>query len=169
MVAEYWLSAKDRQGTDFIDAFLGDPSLCRLYLGLSKLDPATADELAPKHQRCRKIRAYRPRPGFLRRHVPDSKRPGHRARRRALRESLGRTGWALAPIKAAHFFERLVAKDDGWLASYFDALARITNTTNAPVQDYLTEPDRLGASTRPFAAKSPAPARRARCSAPTPT
>ena len=25
--------------------FLGDPSLCRLYLGLSKLDPDTADEL----------------------------------------------------------------------------------------------------------------------------
>src|SRR5581483_6952011 len=32
--ADYWLAGKDKPG-DFIDAFLGDPALCRLYLGLS--------------------------------------------------------------------------------------------------------------------------------------
>ena len=32
-----------------------------------------------------------------------------------------------------------MARDDGWLASYFDALARI----NGPVKDYLTDPERL--------------------------
>jgi hypothetical protein len=41
--------------------------------------------------------------------------------------------------KGAAFFEKLLARDDGWLASYFDALARI----NGPVQDYLADPDRL--------------------------
>ncbi len=45
----------------------------------------------------------------------------------------------VAPDKGAAFFERLVAKDDGWLASYYDSLARI----NGPVQDYLTEPERI--------------------------
>ena len=44
---EYWQPpAKDKsrqnQG-EFIDYFLSDPSLCRLYLGLSKLDPETAE------------------------------------------------------------------------------------------------------------------------------
>ncbi len=43
------------------------------------------------------------------------------------------------PEKGAAFFERLIARDDGWLASYFDALARI----NGPVRDYLSEPERL--------------------------
>src|SRR5207249_2589446 len=41
--------------------------------------------------------------------------------------------------KGAAFFEKLMAKDDGWLASYYDALARI----NGPVKDYLAEPERL--------------------------
>ena len=40
--AEYWLSAKEKS-FEFIDAFLSDPSLCRLYLGLSKLDRDTAE------------------------------------------------------------------------------------------------------------------------------
>ena len=42
---EYWLRPWKREG-EFIDAFLSDPALCRLYLGLSKLDRETADELA---------------------------------------------------------------------------------------------------------------------------
>jgi len=43
------------------------------------------------------------------------------------------------PDQGAAFFEKLIAKDDGWMASYFDALARI----NGPVHDYLTEPARM--------------------------
>ena len=45
----------------------------------------------------------------------------------------------VSPDKGAAFFERLIEKDDGWLASYYDSLARI----NGPVQVYLTEPERL--------------------------
>ena len=45
---EYWLSAKEKQSGEFIDAFLGDPALCRLYLGLAKLDPETAEEVRQK-------------------------------------------------------------------------------------------------------------------------
>src|SRR5437764_4838127 len=41
---EYW-TAKEKETTGFIDSFIGDPSLCRLYLGLSKLDRETADGL----------------------------------------------------------------------------------------------------------------------------
>jgi hypothetical protein len=43
--SEYWVAGKDKDKGDFIDAFMSDPSLCRLYLGLSKLDRGTADEL----------------------------------------------------------------------------------------------------------------------------
>lgn len=41
---EYWLSARERFTGETIDAFLGDPALCRLYLGLVKLDPETAEQ-----------------------------------------------------------------------------------------------------------------------------
>ena len=53
-------------------------------------------------------------------------------------KSLGRTGGRFARQRPA-FFEKLLAHDDGWLAAYFDALARI----NGPVKDYLTDPERL--------------------------
>jgi hypothetical protein len=62
-----------------------------------------------------------------------------------------------APDKGAVFFERMVAHDDGWLASYYDALARI----HGPVQDYLTDPDRLKRYYQAIRGKvtSPGPAR----------
>ena len=43
---EYWLSAQEKQDGEFIDTFLSDPALCRLYLGLSKLDSETAEQIA---------------------------------------------------------------------------------------------------------------------------
>ena len=39
---EYWLSAREKTQADFIEAFIGDPGLCRFYLGMSKIDPETA-------------------------------------------------------------------------------------------------------------------------------
>ena len=45
----------------------------------------------------------------------------------------------VSPDKGAEFFEKLMIKDDGWLASLYDALARI----HGPVQDYLTDPARM--------------------------
>src|SRR5215471_13955847 len=44
-----------------------------------------------------------------------------------------------SPDQGAAFFDKLIAKDDGWLASLYDALARI----RGPVQEYLTEPARM--------------------------
>jgi hypothetical protein len=44
-----------------------------------------------------------------------------------------------SPDQGAAFFDKLMAKDDGWLASLYDALARI----HGPVRDYLTDPARM--------------------------
>jgi len=139
---DYWLSAKDRQGQEFIDSFLGDPSLCRLYLGLSKLDPSAADELR-KNTTVQKIRAYAHvldfYGGMFQVHNGHAVVPGGARSERAWAELVG-----VSPDKPGPFFERLVIRDDGWLASYFDALLRISsNPANGPVQAYLTEPDRL--------------------------
>ncbi|MEO7143813.1 MAG: hypothetical protein ABI165_09965, partial [Bryobacteraceae bacterium] len=134
---DYWLSAKERQGGEFIDGFIADPTLCRLYLGLSKLDPETADALR-KAIPAQRIKAYAHVLDFFGAmfEVRNGKAivPGGARSEKAWGEMAGAT-----PEKGAVFFEKVLQKDDGWLASYFDALARI----NGPVRDYLTEPERL--------------------------
>lgn len=139
---DYWLSSKDRQGAEFIDSFLGDPSLCRLYLALSKLDPSASEELR-KGTTVQKIRAYA--------HVLDFYGGMFQVRNgRAVVPGGARSekAWAdlvgASPDKPGAFFERLIIRDDGWLASYFDSLSRISSIpANGPVQSYLTDPERM--------------------------
>src|SRR5262249_52889540 len=43
---EYWMpGTKEKSTPEFIDVFLSDPSICRLYLGYSKLDRETAEAI----------------------------------------------------------------------------------------------------------------------------
>jgi hypothetical protein len=136
--SEYWLGgSKEKQPGEAIDQFLGDPAICRLYLGLSKLDRETADALR-KAIPVQRIRAVA--------HVLDffggmfQIRNGKAIVPGAPRSSAMWNEMAGAsPDQGAHFFERLIARDDGWMASYFDSLARI----HGPVKDYLTEPARM--------------------------
>jgi hypothetical protein len=139
---DYWISTKDRQGAEFIDSFLGDPSLCRLYLALSKLDPAVAEELR-KGSTVQRIRAYAHvldfYGGMFQIRTGRAVVPGGARSERAWGELVG-----ASPDRPGAFFERLIVRDDGWLASYFDALSRISsNPANGPVQNYLTDPERL--------------------------
>ena len=133
---DYWLTQKDTSG-DFLDNFLGDPSLCRFYLGMSKLDRETAEQLR-RGISAQRLRTYS--------HVLDffggmfeirngrAVIPGGQRSAAAWADLVGEK-----PEKGAAFFEKLLAKDDGWLASQYDALARI----HGPVQDYLTDPSRM--------------------------
>jgi hypothetical protein len=135
--AGYWLSAKEKETSEFIDVLLSDPALCRLYLGISKLDRDTANEFR-KNITMQRLRAFA--------HVVDffggmfELRGGKAVVPGGARsEAAWTTLVGASPDQGAAFFEKLMAQDDGWLASYFDALARI----NGPVKDYLTEPARL--------------------------
>ncbi len=138
---DYWQPpSKDKaqDKVEFIDYFLGDPSLCRLYVALSKLDADTADQLRQAVPASRlKIFA----------HVLDFFGGMFQIRNgkvvvpggpRSEKEWADLNG-GVNPDKGAAFIERMITRDDGWLASYFDALARI----EGPVKDYLTEPERL--------------------------
>lgn len=134
---EYWTSGKEKDKGEFIDVFMSDPSLCRLYLGLSKLDRDTAAELK-KAVPVQRLRAFA--------HVLDFfggmliNRNGKVVMPGGARSEAAWTELAGAsPSQGAAFIEKLLAKDDGWLNSYFDALSRI----EGPVQAYLTEPVRL--------------------------
>ncbi len=134
---DYWLSPKEKREGDFIDAFLADPSVCRFYLGMVKLDPETAGALR-KGVSAQRLKTFA--------HVLDffggmfeirngkAVVPGGTKSAAAWAELAG-----ASPDHGAAFFDRLIAKDDGWMASYFDSLARI----NGSVQAYLTEPGRM--------------------------
>ncbi|MFL6354034.1 MAG: hypothetical protein ACJ74Z_19585 [Bryobacteraceae bacterium] len=132
--AEYWLSALGKSGqADFLDAFLSDPSLCRLYLGLSRLDRATA-EAVRKEASPAKLKVYA--------HVLDFFGSMFQIRNGAAVVPGSPKLWAslvgVPPTNPGAFFDKLITVDDGWLASYFDALSRL----NGPAFTYLTQPDR---------------------------
>ncbi len=134
---DYWVTAKEKEKGEFIDIFLSDPALCRLYLALSKMDTHTAEELR-KAVPVQRIKAFAHVVDFFGAmlQVKNGKVPvpgGQRAVA-AWTELAG-----ASPDQGALFLEKLVAKDDGWLASYFDSLARV----HGPLEAYLTEPARL--------------------------
>ncbi len=135
--SDYWVSAKEKAQGEFIDVFLSDPSLCRLYLGFSKLDRETAEELR-KAIPVQRIKAFAHVLDFFGGmfEIRDGKAvyPGGQRTATAWAELVGEH-----PDKGAAFFEKLLAKDDGWTASLFDALLRI----HGPTRDYLTEPARM--------------------------
>jgi len=134
---EYWISAKEKFSGELIDAFLSDPALCRLYLGVVKLDPETADRVRASMPVAR-VRAFAHVfdffGGMLRLRDGKAVVPGGQRSAAAWSDLVGAN-----PDKGVEFIEKLIMKDDGWLASYFDSLSRI----DGPVQDYLTEPARL--------------------------
>jgi hypothetical protein len=133
---DYWLSSlggKDNR-PNFLDAFLNDPSLCRLYLGLSKLDSHTADALRKKVP-ASELKLYAPVLDFFGSmfQVKDgvAYAPG------------SAKAWAdlagVSPSQGAVFYQKLMEQDDGWLASYFDSLARL----DSPAAAYLLQPERM--------------------------
>src|SRR5579871_5531729 len=134
----FWLpKEKDQPQPDFLETFIGDPAICRLYLGFSKLDSETADALR-KASSFARLRAYS--------HVLDFFGGMFEVRNgKAVvpggQRSAGMWGELVgaSPDQGGAFFDRLLAKDDGWLASLYDALARI----QGPVRDYLVEPARM--------------------------
>jgi hypothetical protein len=133
--AQYWLSAATRSsGPEFIDAFLADPSLCRLYLGLSHLDRQTAEILRRQMPPAR-LKVFA--------HVLDFFGAMFQVRNGAAVVPGSPKTWAslagASPNNPGAFFEKLLSTDDGWMASYFDALSRI----NGPTAAYLASPDHL--------------------------
>ncbi len=151
--AEYWLVALNRQGqTDFLDAFLSDPSLCRLYLGLSHLDRATAEALRKQASPVR-LKVFS--------HVLDFFGGMFQIRNGSAVVPGSPKTWAglvgVNPSNPGAFFEKLMAVDDGWLASYYDSLSRLSGPSFA----YLTQPDHLKRNYEALRGKvtSPGPAR----------
>lgn len=133
-----WLSLNRKQGADnLIDLLLHDPPTARLYWAMSRNDDETNLALARSPGLAR-LAPFAPVLDFYGSEISiRSGRvivPGGTKAEAAWKDLAG-----ASPENASDFMMHLLAKDNGWLAAYYDALSRASQSQ----QDHLTDPDRL--------------------------
>jgi hypothetical protein len=130
-------AAKNRGSQNLVDILLHEPAVDRLYWALANTDAETRNALE-RSPGLVKLLPYGPILDFY----------GTQIYIRAGRVvvpggSAAETGWSnlvgVSPKSPGDFVLRLVDTDNGWLAVYFDTLARV----NAQQQAYLTANPRL--------------------------
>lgn len=134
-------SSKNRaeSSKDLVDTILNDRSVARLYWALSKMDAPTGRFLQ-QNLGIRKLVSYAPMLDFYGTHL--CIRGGHvivPGGTSAEREWESLAG--ASPAAPADFIPRLLLKDKGWLAAYFDVLSIVGHQQ----QSGFTEPHRLKA------------------------
>jgi hypothetical protein len=123
--------------TELIDALLHDHALARLYFAWSRLDLETqvALQQSPGLKRLAPLAASLDFYGaYIRVQSGRVLVPGGLRAEPAWRDLVG-----VSPQSPGEFVPRLLAADSGWLAAYFDSLARV----NPVQQAYFTDPSRL--------------------------
>ncbi len=135
-----WTAIRGVREGNILDDLLDDPALSRLYVALSRMDPETRSALQRSPGLTRLV-AISPALDFYGTHLAiRSGRvvvPGGPAAESAWKELVG-----ASPASPGQFVLRLMSKDEGWLAAYFDSLSRTTRARQA----YFTDSHRL----RPF-------------------
>ena len=127
-----WIKASPaRRGHsgDVIEAILYDPRMARLYWALSRSDPETAT-LLWHSPGIAGLLPVAPVLDFYGSNISvRSGRvlvPGGTGEESAWKELVG-----ASPHSPEQFIQRLLARDNGWLAAYFDALARVSKSQQA--------------------------------------
>lgn len=122
---------------DLLDTILTDPAVARLYWALSRLDPETRTYLRQSIGLA-KLLPYAAVLDFYGRGLCVSAGrvgvPGGAEADAAWKDLVG-----ASPASPAAFVSKLIAKDKGWMAAYFDVLSRVTGIRQA----YFTDPHRL--------------------------
>jgi hypothetical protein len=130
-------TGSDKNQSDLLDSLLRDPALARLYWALARIHGNTRAFLL-QSSGVAKLVPLGPALDFYGSHIYiQSGRvvvPGGAAAESAWKDLVG-----ASPASPAGFVTRLLAKDGGWLATYFDALAR----AGATQQAYFTESHHL--------------------------
>jgi len=122
---------------DLVDALLRDPGMARLYWAMSRMDSETRNALW-QSQGLKKLLPLAAVLDFYGGHISIRAGkvvvPGGAPAESAWKDLVG-----VSPTSPGEFVTRLLAKDDGWLAAYFDALSRV----NQRQQPYFTESHHL--------------------------
>jgi hypothetical protein len=126
-----------RRNHDLIDSLLHHPALARLYWALSRIDPETRTTL----QQSIGLKKLLPLAAeldfygsYLSVRSGRLQLPGGARAEEAWRELVGAN-----PESVADFVPKLLSKDNGWLAAYYDSLARISQQQ----QQHFIEAHRL--------------------------
>ncbi|MGH9470446.1 MAG: hypothetical protein ACRD1N_08910 [Terriglobia bacterium] len=147
-------TAKDVAGNpdqELADFLVTNPRAARLYWALARMDPG-ARAILEQFPGLEKLLPYAPVLDFYGSEIyVRSGRvilPGGAAAEPAWRSLVG-----ASPQKPSSFIMHLLSKDDGWMAAYYDALARAP----AGNQAYFTNPRRLQAFYRALKGRSDSP------------
>ena len=118
-----WLRKGNAKDGDLLDALLRDPALARFYCAFARMDSETQVALR-QTQALKKIIPLAAILDFYGTNIRiRSGRvlvPGGPAAEEGWKDLVG-----AAPDVPAEFVPRLLAKDNGWLAAYFDSLSRV--------------------------------------------
>jgi hypothetical protein len=135
-----WLSlgpARKENFGNLVDLMVNDQQISRLYWAISKNDPATAAALdgAPGLRRLLPMAATL---DFYGNEIAirDGRvvTPGGAAAEKAWKDLVG-----ASPAQPSEFVTRLLARDNGWMAAYYDAVAHVPRSQ----QDHLVTDQRL--------------------------
>lgn len=132
-----WTSIRGVKAKTILDALLGDPALARLYVALSHIDPETRVALKQSPGLSRLVPVSATLDFYGAHIVSRSGRisvPGGAPAEPAWKDLVG-----ASTASPGEFVLRLLSKDNGWLAAYFDALLRSSHAEQA----YFSEPHRL--------------------------
>src|SRR5882757_2390244 len=114
---------------DLIDTLLHDPMLARLYWGMARVDRETQESLR-QSPGLKKLYSLAPVLDFYGSHVQiRSGRvvvPGGATAEAGWKDLVG-----VSPDNPGEFVFRLLSKDNGWLAAYFDSLSRTSQVQQA--------------------------------------
>ena len=132
------LSAREKRGYgNLVDTLVNDPAVARLYWALSKTDAETSLALQ-RSPGLGRLLPYGPVLDFYGSQICiRSGRvmiPGEASTKQGWKELVG-----ASPESPGDFVIRLLARDKGWLAAYFDVLSRVSRTQ----QEHLTQGPRL--------------------------
>jgi hypothetical protein len=123
---------------DLLDTILNDSSVARLYWALSRLDSETS-KFMRQSIGLGKLLPYAGVLDYYGRSLCISggrvNVPGGAGAETAWKDLVG-----ASPASPAAFVPKLLARDKGWMAAYFDTLSRVSGGQ----QTYLTDPHRLG-------------------------
>lgn len=129
--------SKDSSNAELLDTLLENPTISRLYFGMSRMDPDTAD-LLRRSPGLERLLPYGPALSFYGGQLAiRSGRviiPGGPSAEPAWKELVG-----ASPNSPGDFLAHLLSRDRGWMVAYFDALSRV----NQEQQQRFVEARRL--------------------------
>ncbi len=154
---------KDESSSTLLEALLHDPSLARLYYAWAHMDPETQATLqrSPGMKKLVPLASVLDFYGsYILIRSGSVVVPGGQAAEPAWKDLVGAN-----PHSPSEFVQRLLTKDDGWLAAYFDSLSRVP----LEQQTHIAESPRLRGYYEALRGKSASPSATASVFRPDPT